>query len=88
MVVAPAGFGKLTGDLLVVNFGDGSVAAFDQNGTVVDHLRTGDGVRLVNPGIWALLPGDGASLGSADSVYFTAGPDAEQDGVFGRIHAR
>ena len=82
-----AGFGKLAGDLLVASFGDGTIAAFDANGTFVDYLRGPDGKPLVTPGIWAVLPGNGASLGAADAVYFTAGPNAERDGVFGRINA-
>ena len=78
VTVAPAGFGKLTGDLLVANFGDGTISAFDADGTFVDYLRGADGKPLVNAGIWALLPGNGASLGAADAVYFTAGPNAER----------
>jgi uncharacterized protein (TIGR03118 family) len=87
ITTAPPGFGKLTGDLLVANFGDGTVSAFDSNGTFVDYLRGPDGKPLVNPGIWTILPGNGSSLGAADAVYFTAGPRAEQDGLFGRINA-
>ena len=35
--------------------------------------------------IWALAFGNGVSLGDADSLYFTAGPNEEQDGIFGRL---
>jgi uncharacterized protein (TIGR03118 family) len=87
IATAPAGFGKLTGDLLVANFGDGTTSAFTKDGTFVDYVRGKDGKPLVVPGIWALLPGNGASLGDAKSVYFTAGPRAEQDGIFGRLDA-
>lgn len=85
--VAPAGWGKLAGDLLVANFGDGSVAAFTPDGKFLDYVRGSDNKPLLIDGIWALLPGNGASLGRADAVYFTAGPHAERDGVFGRIDA-
>lgn len=86
VTTAPAGFGKLTGDLLVANFGDGTIAAFDPDGTFVDYVRDSAGKPLVNPGIWALMAGNGSSLGDAHALYFTAGPDAEQAGVFGRIN--
>jgi len=36
-------------------------------------------------GIWGLAFGNGVSLGDADSLYFTAGPNVEQDGIFGRL---
>lgn len=86
--IAPPGFGKLAGDLLIANFGDGTISAFDAQGKFVDYVRGSDGKPLVNAGIWALLPGNGVSLGDAAAVYFTAGPDAEQEGVFGRIDAQ
>jgi uncharacterized protein (TIGR03118 family) len=84
---APKGFGRFSGDLLVANFGDGSISAFKPDGTFDDWLRNPDGSVLVVPGVWALLPGNGASLGASDAVYFTAGPNGERDGVFGRINA-
>ena len=87
ITMAPKGFGKLSGALLVANFGDGTISAFDTTGHFLDFLRGKDGKPLVTPGIWAVLPGNGASLGAADAVYFTAGPRAEADGVFGRIAA-
>jgi uncharacterized protein (TIGR03118 family) len=87
IAIAPPGFGKLTGDLLVANFGDGTTSAFTKDGAFIDYLRDKDGKPLVVPGLWALLPGNGASLGDAKAVYFTAGPRAEQDGIFGRLNA-
>jgi uncharacterized protein (TIGR03118 family) len=85
--VAPAGFGKLAGSLLVANFGDGTIAAFDNDGAFVDYVRGANGTPVVIDGIWGLLRGNGASLGAADAVYFSAGPRGEQDGIFGRLNA-
>jgi uncharacterized protein (TIGR03118 family) len=88
IAVAPAGFGKLTGALLVANFGDGTIAAFDATTDVfLDYVRADDGKPIVIDGIWGLLPGNGASLGRADAVYFSAGPNGEKDGIFGRLTA-
>ena len=84
--IAPKGFGDFGGDLLVANFGDGTIAAFDPaTGAFHDYLRDPAGKPLVIDGIWGLAFGNGVSLGDAMSLYFTAGPNEEQDGVFGKV---
>jgi uncharacterized protein (TIGR03118 family) len=86
MVIAPAGFGKFGGDLLVSNFGDGTIAVFDPTtGNFIDNLRDGDGNVISIDGLWGLVFGNGVSLGDANSLYFTAGPNREFDGVFGKL---
>ena len=86
IAVAPDNFGALSGHLLVANFGDGTIAAFDpKNRSFVDHIRDGAGKIIKIDGIWGLLFGNGASLGDKDSLYFTAGPNEEKDGIFGRL---
>src|SRR5262245_15484931 len=86
LAIAPQGFGPLSGTLLVANFGDGTVAAFDlATGGFRDVLRNASGKPLSIDGIWGLAFGNGVSLGDADSLYYTAGPNLEQDGVFGRL---
>lgn len=88
VAIAPKGFGAFGGDLLVANFGDGTIAAFNpRTGAFRDYLRTRSGDPLVLDGIWGLSFGNGVSLGDAMSLYYTAGPNQEQDGVFGRINA-
>lgn len=88
VVIAPKGFGAFGGDLLVANFGDGTIAAFNPStGAFHDYLRNRSGEPLVLDGIWGLSFGNGVSLGDAMSLYYTAGPNQEQDGVFGRINA-
>lgn len=86
VAIAPKDFGPFSGQLLVANFGDGTIAAFGvKSGEFTDYLRTEKGEPLAIDGIWALAFGNGVSLGDADSLYFTAGPNNEQDGLFGRI---
>ena len=68
------------------NFGDGTIAAFDPaTGAFRDYLRDDAGKPIVIDKIWGLAFGNGVSLGDADSLYFTAGPNEEQDGIFGRL---
>jgi uncharacterized protein (TIGR03118 family) len=86
MAIAPAGFGKFGGDLLVANFGDNTIAAFDPaTGNFIDDLRDPNGDVISVDGIWGLTFGNGVSLGDANSLYFTAGPDSEQDGLLGKL---
>jgi uncharacterized protein (TIGR03118 family) len=86
MVIAPAGFGRFGGDLLVSNFGDGTLAAFDPTtGNFIDNLRDGNGNVISIDGVWGLVFGNGVSLGDANSLYFTAGPNSEFDGEFGKL---
>jgi uncharacterized protein (TIGR03118 family) len=86
MTIAPSTFGAAAGDLLVANFGDGSIAAFNPTtGAFVDDLRMSDGDPVDIDGIWGLTFGNGVSLGDANSLYYTAGPNSEQDGEFGQL---
>ena len=92
LAMAPNNFGRFSGDLLVGNFGDGHVNAyretddgrFEHAGT----LRTEDGHKLVIDGLWALEFGNGAANnGPTNTLFFTAGPNGEADGLFGTITA-
>lgn len=86
MAVAPQGFGKFSGHLLVANFGDGTIAAFDPTTRrFKDYLRDPHGKRIEIPGIWGLQFGNGSSLGEATHLYFSAGPEDETDGLFGKL---
>ncbi|HEY8994014.1 MAG TPA: TIGR03118 family protein [Lacunisphaera sp.] len=86
VAIAPAGFGKFGGDVLVADFGSGNIMAFDPNtGNFVDYLRDSTGTPISIDGIWGLTFGNGVSLGDANTLYFTAGPNSEQDGVFGKL---
>jgi uncharacterized protein (TIGR03118 family) len=86
LAIAPKEFGAFGGALLVANFGDGTIAAFDTaTGAFKDVLRKKSGDPIELEGIWGLAFGNGVSLGSTDSLYFTSAPNREQDGIFGRI---
>jgi uncharacterized protein (TIGR03118 family) len=85
MEIAPASFGKFAGDLLVGNFGDGRITAVDRGSGHVDgQLRDRRGKTIVIDGLWALLRGT-ATTGGTDTVWFSAGPDDEANGLVGQI---
>ena len=86
VAIAPAGYGGFGGDVLVANFGDGTIDAFDPStGKLVDQMRDASGNPISIDGIWGLTYGNGVSLGDANSLYFTAGPNSEYDGLFGKL---
>ena len=87
LAIAPASFGEFAGDLLVGNFGDGFINAFNAStGAPLGQLRDTSGTPLQIDGLWGLLPGNNASGGgSANDIYFAAGPDGETHGLFGVI---
>ena len=89
MAIAPATFGLFANDLLVANFGDGTISAFDlASGEFAGYLRDPDTKIISIEGIWGITFGNGVSLGDANALYFTAGPNNEEDGVFGRLNVR
>jgi uncharacterized protein (TIGR03118 family) len=92
MAMAPAGFGAFGGDLLVGNFGDGEINAYQPQATGtyerVGALKDVDGKPILIDGLWALAFGKGtANNGPTDTLFFTAGPDDETHGLFGTIRA-
>ena len=92
LALAPASFGPFGGDLLVGNFGDGHANAYQEqpDGTfeLIGALRTVDGRKLAIDGLWALQFGHGTvNNGPIDTLFFTAGPNDEADGLFGTITA-
>jgi uncharacterized protein (TIGR03118 family) len=89
---APAqGFGRFSGDLLIGNHGDGRIIAFqskDGKFKSVGQLALADGTPVTIDGLWALQFGKGAtSNGPATTLFFTAGPQSGQQGLFGSITA-
>jgi uncharacterized protein (TIGR03118 family) len=86
MVMAPANFGDFSGDLLVGNFGDGKINAFDPaTGAFLGTLSDASGNPVVIDGLWGLAFGNGATAGDANTLFFTAGTDGEQHGTFGEL---
>jgi uncharacterized protein (TIGR03118 family) len=86
IALAPAGFGNLSGALLVGNFGDGTINAFDP---VVGHplgaLRGADHKSLKIDGLWGIAFGNGLAHQPVNTLFFAAGPDDEAHGLYGRI---
>jgi uncharacterized protein (TIGR03118 family) len=77
-------FGRFSGDVLIGNFGNGEVNAFDSDGDFLGTLGDVKGKPLVIDGLWTLTLGGGKNS-SSDTLYFTAGPNGEVDGSFGTI---
>ena len=91
LAIAPGGFGDYANDLLVGNFGDGTMNAYDPaTGAWLATLEDVYGTPIVIPNLWALQAGNGGSGGDANAVYFTAGipgPDNGTHGLLGRLQA-
>ncbi len=84
IVVAPAGFGKFAGDILIGNFGDGTIGAYDPNsGALVDVLRAPGGAPVTIPGLWGL-----AFAPNSSTLFFAAGSADETHGLVGTLSAR
>jgi uncharacterized protein (TIGR03118 family) len=86
LAIAPSSFGSLAGDLLVGNFGDGTINAYDPTtGASLGALFDSHGNPLVIDGLWALTPGNGGVGSDPMAIYFTAGPGGEMHGLFGDL---
>src|SRR5262249_43649912 len=85
LAIAPDGFGSAGGDLLVGNFGDGHIEAYDPTHRFAadGQLKGADGKAVTIPGLWALQFGNGVSSGDANTLFFTAGPGGGHHGLFG-----
>jgi uncharacterized protein (TIGR03118 family) len=85
LAIAPSGFGTFSHALLVGNFGDGTIHAYDpQTGHFLGTLRGKDGQPIENDGLWGLRFGNGVA-GEPRTLLFTAGLNDENDGLFGAI---
>lgn len=85
LAVAPDTFGSFAGGLLVGNFGDGRIHAFDlRTGALLGALRGADHRPIAIDGLWGLIRGDGVA-GGTDSLWFSAGPDDEAHGLLGLL---
>ena len=83
MAIAPANWGTFANALLVGNFGDGRINAYDAAaGTFLGTVSNKRGKPLKIDGLWALDPGPGKA-----TVTFSAGPDGETNGLIGLIKA-
>jgi uncharacterized protein (TIGR03118 family) len=86
LALAPNGFGKASGRLLVGMFGSGQIATFDPStGEFEGLLRGLRGRPIEVEGLWALMFGNGGNAGPKTTLFFTAGIDDEAHGLFGTI---
>lgn len=83
---APANFGSMSGAILIGNFGDGTINAFNaSNGLSMGPLIGSNGNAIVEPGVWGIAFGNNLSNQPSNTLFFAAGPNDEADGVYGRI---
>jgi uncharacterized protein (TIGR03118 family) len=90
LAMAPATFGRFANDILIGNFGDGVIDAFNpKTGHWLGQVSGPNGRPLVNDGLWSLTFGgalnSNGSESSPDTLFFSAGLNNEQDGLFGSI---
>jgi len=85
LALAPGGFGRFGGDLLVGNFGDGHINVYNPvTGNNLGQLRTPNGKPIVIDGLWGLKFGNG-NAAKTNQLIFSAGPDGESHGLLGKI---
>jgi uncharacterized protein (TIGR03118 family) len=88
VAIAPATFGAFANDLLIGNFGDGTINAFNPTtGAALGALTDQNGNTIAIPGLWGLLLGNGGSGGDANAIYFTAGLTGDKHGLLGSLQA-
>jgi uncharacterized protein (TIGR03118 family) len=86
LALAPASFGRFGGALLVGNFGDGTINAYNINtGARLGNLRSSHGPIVID-GLWGLRFGNGNAAKTGE-LMFSAGPDGESHGLLGKIVA-
>jgi uncharacterized protein (TIGR03118 family) len=73
VVVAPATFGAFPNAILVGNFGDGTINAYDSTGRFLGQIMDAANKVLVNPGLWDMAFGEGGPSGAVGTLYLTAG---------------
>jgi uncharacterized protein (TIGR03118 family) len=88
VALAPTGFGELGGALWIGNFGNGSINAFDpDSGKFLSKVRDPKGQAILIDGLWTIRFGsNNGNGGAANTLYFTAGPNGETDGLFGSLN--
>ena len=86
---APGNFGRFSGDILIGNFGDGTINAFDPaSGQSLGTINLSNGTTFVQPGLWGIAFGNGLDNQPTNTLFFAAGPNDEANGVYGRIDVK
>lgn len=84
VVMAPATFGTFSNDVLIGNFGDGTISAFDTRGNFVGQVKDSANNVISNPGLWDMVFGAGGT-GDPNTLYFTAGGANQTSGLFAAL---
>lgn len=88
ITLAPESFGRFGGALLIGNFGNGWINAFDpRNGELLGALREADGRPLRIDGLWGLSFGNGFDSQPTNTLFYAAGPGQEMHGAYGMIQS-
>ena len=86
VVQGPSNFGSLSGAILIGNFGDGRINAFNaSSGQFVGPINDSHGNAIVEQGLWGIAFGNDLNNQPSSTLFFAAGPNDEADGVYGRI---
>jgi uncharacterized protein (TIGR03118 family) len=86
IALAPAeGFGSASGHILIGNFRDGGINVFNPDGSSDGFLLDANGDSIAPDCLWSLSFGNGSAAGPKTTLFFTAGPHDESDGLFGKI---
>jgi uncharacterized protein (TIGR03118 family) len=86
LTIAPAGFGSYANDLLVGNFGNGEILVYNPaTDSYLGTLNGTNGLPLDDAFLWALETHTGGANDDPNAVYFTAGINNQEDGLFGKI---
>jgi len=89
IALAPANFGRFSGSLLIGNFGDGRITAFDLATLQPKGQLMGlNGNPIAIDGLWGIAFGNGSAAGPSNALFFAAGPGDEEHGLFGRLDPR
>jgi uncharacterized protein (TIGR03118 family) len=83
---APANFGMYSNDILISNFGDGTIQVYDPaTNAYLGPLSTSTGNPVVVHGLWGIAFGNGDAAQPKNTLFFAAGPNKQLDGQYGRI---
>jgi uncharacterized protein (TIGR03118 family) len=84
VVATPASFGTFSNDVLIGNFGDGTIDAYDTTGHFLGQVTDSAGHAITNPGLWDMVFGAGGT-GDPNTLYFTAGGANQTSGLFATL---
>jgi len=89
LALAPSTFGAFSNALIVGNFGDGQLHAYDpESGRYLGEFKDENGRPIVIDGLWGITFGNGGSGGDRNALYFASGPDDETHGLFGSLRVQ